>query len=153
MASSESDSHHMVLRPDKTRVFHLFQLLFRTKLDGHVSIETPIGMEIDWEKRRWAVFISVLLQKILMFIRKPMAWFGSAIEYWLNLVAKNHGFISLVFNILTGPWSSWGTTIAGTVRRATSAEKPSKLLYRLIVILVAILLKWQLRRKIRLEQD
>ncbi|RWW44682.1 hypothetical protein BHE74_00049528 [Ensete ventricosum] len=105
MASSESDSHHMVLRPDKTRVFHLFQLLFRTKLDGHVSIETPIGMEIDWEKRRWAVFISVLLQKILMFIRKPMAWFGSAIEYWLNLVAKNHGFISLVFNILTGPYT------------------------------------------------
>ncbi|KAJ8480520.1 hypothetical protein OPV22_024247 [Ensete ventricosum] len=102
MASSEPDGHHMILRPDRTGVFSLFQLLFRTKLDGHVSVETPIGMEIDWEKRRFAVFISILLQKILMFIRKPMAWFGSAIEYWLNLVAENHGFISLVFNILTG---------------------------------------------------
>ncbi|RRT39407.1 hypothetical protein B296_00040040 [Ensete ventricosum] len=103
MASSEPDGHHMILRPDRTGVFSLFQLLFRTKLDGHVSVETPIGMEIDWEKRRFAVFISILLQKMLMFIRKPMAWFGSAIEYWLNLVAENHGFISLVFNILTGP--------------------------------------------------
>ncbi|KAJ8480522.1 hypothetical protein OPV22_024249 [Ensete ventricosum] len=104
MASEDDSSfgNHMVLRPDKTRAFHLFQLLFRKKLDGHVSIETPIGMEIDWEKRRWTIFISVLLQKILMFIRKPMAWFGSVIEYWMNLVMENHGFVSLLFNILKG---------------------------------------------------
>ncbi|RWW34368.1 hypothetical protein GW17_00000883 [Ensete ventricosum] len=104
MASEDDSSfgNHMVLRPDKTRAVHLFQLLFRKKLDGHVSIETPIGMEIDWEKRRWTIFISVLLQKILMFIRKPMAWFGSVIEYWMNLVMENHGFVSLLFNILKG---------------------------------------------------
>uniref|UniRef100_A0A804L1W2 Fungal lipase-type domain-containing protein n=1 Tax=Musa acuminata subsp. malaccensis TaxID=214687 RepID=A0A804L1W2_MUSAM len=87
---------------NQIRVFHLFQLLFRTKLDGHVSIETPIGMDLDWERRRWVIFFSVLLQKILMFVRKPMAWFGSAIEYWPNLLSENHGFISLLFNILTG---------------------------------------------------
>ncbi|CAN4082910.1 unnamed protein product [Withania somnifera] len=52
--------------------------------------------------RRWVFFLSILAQKILLAIAKPLAGFGNAIEYWLNLLNVNSGFFRLVFNSLRG---------------------------------------------------
>ncbi|XP_042425807.1 triacylglycerol lipase OBL1-like isoform X1 [Zingiber officinale] len=94
--------NYLVLRPDKAGVSDLFRLLFSAKVCDNPSVDCPIGTEIDEAKRRWAIFISLLLQKILLCSSTPMARLGSAILFWLNLVADNNGFLSLLWNLFTG---------------------------------------------------
>ncbi|KAJ6675840.1 ALPHA/BETA-HYDROLASES SUPERFAMILY PROTEIN [Salix viminalis] len=51
---------------------------------------------------RVIVFISLLVQKILLLFRKPMAIIGKALEMWLNLLLCNGGLFKLLLNILKG---------------------------------------------------
>ncbi|XP_023728604.1 triacylglycerol lipase OBL1 [Lactuca sativa] len=53
-------------------------------------------------RQRWVVFASVLLQKLFIWGKKPMALIGSLIELWLNLLSSNGGFFGLLINIITG---------------------------------------------------
>ncbi|XP_051150856.1 triacylglycerol lipase OBL1-like [Andrographis paniculata] len=53
-------------------------------------------------RHRWIVFISLLLQKILLYLKKPMAAAGSALEMFLNFPAFNGGYLSLFSNLFTG---------------------------------------------------
>ncbi|CAL9127172.1 unnamed protein product [Musa textilis] len=102
--ASEGDgfSDYMVLRPDKAGVSDLFRLLYSSKVAENESVDCPVDTQINEWRRRWAIFISLLLQKTLLLWRKPMARLGSALEFWLNLLMDNHGFVSLLCNIFTG---------------------------------------------------
>lgn len=53
-------------------------------------------------ERRWIIFISLLVQKMLLYLRKPMAITGSVVELWLNLLSSNGGFLALLLNLLKG---------------------------------------------------
>lgn len=53
-------------------------------------------------ERRWIIFISLLVQKMLLYLRKPMAITGSLVELWLNLLSSNGGFLALLLNLLKG---------------------------------------------------
>ena len=52
--------------------------------------------------RRWLIFASVLAQKFLIWAKGPMAWMGSKVEIWLNLLSSNGGFFRLVINSIQG---------------------------------------------------
>lgn len=95
-------SDYLVLRPDKAGVSDLLRLLLSARVSDNQSVDCPIDTEIGEAKRRWAVFVSLLLQKILLFSRKPMARIGLAIEFWLNLLMANNGLLSLLWNLFTG---------------------------------------------------
>ncbi|RRT66311.1 hypothetical protein B296_00018860 [Ensete ventricosum] len=92
--ASEGDgfSDYMVLRPDKAGVSDLLRLLYSSKVAENESVDCPVDTQIDEWRRRWAIFISLLLQKNLLLWRTPLAWLGSALEFWLNLLMDNHGF-------------------------------------------------------------
>nr|XP_019701463.1 uncharacterized protein LOC105060914 isoform X2 [Elaeis guineensis] len=95
-------SDYMVIRPDKGGMADLFYLLYSSNVSDNRSIECPIGTQVDQIGRRWAIFISLLLQRTLLFWRKPLAWVGAAVEFWLNLLTDNHGFGSLLHSLLRG---------------------------------------------------
>lgn len=92
----------MVLRPDKGGMLDLFYLLFSSDLTKNNAVDCPIGTEIDKVGRRWAIFISLLLQKILLKLKKPMALVGSALEQWMNLLYENGSYWNLFSNIVKG---------------------------------------------------
>ncbi|XP_071713783.1 triacylglycerol lipase OBL1-like [Rutidosis leptorrhynchoides] len=52
--------------------------------------------------RRWLLTMSVLAQKFLNFVAKPLAATGNAIEYWLNLVSCNRNLGGLIWNSIRG---------------------------------------------------
>ncbi|XP_073010368.1 triacylglycerol lipase OBL1 [Typha latifolia] len=92
----------LILRPDKGGWLDLFYLLFSGKVDENKAIDCPIDTVIDQSRRRWAIFVSLFLQMILLLFKKPMALLGSALEFWMNLLLENGGFGKLIRNILQG---------------------------------------------------
>ncbi|KAL5071708.1 hypothetical protein RYX36_022595 [Vicia faba] len=50
---------------------------------------------------RWLIFISVVLQKFLMFIAKPLAKLGTCVKMLVNLIALNGGIIMIIINFLS----------------------------------------------------
>ena len=103
MASgSEIFSDYLVIRPDKGGVRDLFNILYSGKIDENDSVEAPEGTLIIEMRRRYAIFISILLQRILLFWKKPLSWFGTAILFWVNLLWENGSFCSLVCKFIRG---------------------------------------------------
>ncbi|KAH0701262.1 hypothetical protein KY285_015525 [Solanum tuberosum] len=112
MASSSCNksfcSNYMLLKPEECSVSDLARILFSSKNLGQkefVDVDTPneeLNMTKEPLSRRWVFFISILVQKVLIKIAKPLAGFGNTIEYWLNLQNVNGGFFRLIFNSLRG---------------------------------------------------
>ncbi|KAJ8447980.1 hypothetical protein Cgig2_028856 [Carnegiea gigantea] len=95
---------YLFLKPEKAALFDLVRLLWSKDKQKHSFIETTQDLEQELKNfwYRWIVFISILLQKILQFIRIPMALAGRVIEFLVNLVYDNGGFLKLLINIITG---------------------------------------------------
>ncbi|XP_062220954.1 triacylglycerol lipase OBL1-like [Phragmites australis] len=93
----------MVLRPDKGGFYDLLHLLWSCKVAENGAVDCPAGTEIgDW-RRRWAVFISLVAQVLLLWAKKPVALLGSVTEYWTNLLTENGGgVLMLVVKALQG---------------------------------------------------
>ncbi|CAN4079668.1 unnamed protein product [Withania somnifera] len=94
----------MLLKPEECSVLDLVGILFSSKNIGQkefvdcpneVTTKEPLS-------RRWVFLLSVVAQKILLATAKPLAGFGNAVEYWLNLLNVNGGFFRLIFNSLRG---------------------------------------------------
>ncbi|CAL5046715.1 unnamed protein product [Urochloa decumbens] len=96
-------SDFMVLRPDKGGFRSLLHLLYSCKVADNDAVDCPIGTEVAERWRRWAIFVSLLAQMLLLSIKRPMAAFGRAIEYWMNLLTENGGgVLGLVKNAMQG---------------------------------------------------
>ncbi|ONK67229.1 uncharacterized protein A4U43_C06F17980 [Asparagus officinalis] len=94
--------NYLVIRPDKGSLLDLFHILCSCNIDQNNVIEAPQGTLIHEWRRRWAIFISLLLQRILLFWRKPLFFVGSVILFWVNLLWENGGFCSLVSKVFKG---------------------------------------------------
>ncbi|KAG8072533.1 hypothetical protein GUJ93_ZPchr0006g45506 [Zizania palustris] len=96
-------SDFMVLRPDRGGLCDLAHLLWSGKVADNAAVDCPIGTEIAGWRRRWAVFISLVAQMLLLWAKKPVALLGKATEYWMNLLTENGGgVLMLIANALQG---------------------------------------------------
>ncbi|KAK8930917.1 hypothetical protein KSP39_PZI016709 [Platanthera zijinensis] len=102
MAETGYFSDYLVLRPDKAGPFDLLHVLYSGKLDENECVYGPPGTEIAGMRRRWAIFITLLMQRTLLLFSSPMARFGSAVVFFGNLVTDNGGLVSLSANFIRG---------------------------------------------------
>ncbi|KAI3997829.1 hypothetical protein MKX01_036299 [Papaver californicum] len=79
---------YLVLKPQGGHPWDLLHLLFSKNVHG--------------VKNRWILVLSVILQKILFHLAKPMYWLGLIIETFLNLVFNYDNFSQFLFGLLQG---------------------------------------------------
>ncbi|KAI4327449.1 hypothetical protein L6164_019909 [Bauhinia variegata] len=95
-------SNYMLLKPEELGFFDLIHVLFAHNLEKKPFVDSPEGpLELSF-RHRWLIFISILTLKFLLFVATPLAYFGSLVEFWLNLVSSNQNVFMLIFNIFRG---------------------------------------------------
>ncbi|XVE70093.1 hypothetical protein DITRI_Ditri10aG0043800 [Diplodiscus trichospermus] len=92
---------YFLLNPEKASYFDLFALLFSSDLEKRRFIDCSGHQDKNF-RRRWFIFISVLVQKLLLLGAKPMALLKNVLEMSLNLISCNGGFSMLLLNLITG---------------------------------------------------
>ncbi|KAA3453609.1 Lipase, class 3 [Gossypium australe] len=92
---------YFLLNPEKATLFDLFSLLFSPQLEKRGFIDCP-GSKHQSFLLRWPIFVSIVLQILFIWVKKPMAFMGDAIEMWLNLLSANGGLFRLLLNLPTG---------------------------------------------------
>ncbi|KAK3131913.1 hypothetical protein QOZ80_6AG0513330 [Eleusine coracana subsp. coracana] len=96
-------SDFMVLHPDKGGFRNLLHLLCSCKVAENDTVDCPSGTEVAQRWRRWVIFVSLVAQMLLLWVKRPMAAFGRAIEYWMNLVTDNgDSVLMLLRNVMRG---------------------------------------------------
>nr|DAD32784.1 TPA_asm: hypothetical protein HUJ06_011635 [Nelumbo nucifera] len=97
MACNEEDfcSNRLVLKPQEAGLVDLIYLLWSSDIENRRFVDYSEETRITEFRHRWLIFLSVLLQKVLLSIVKPMPWVGSLFEKWLNLLSSNRGLAVL----------------------------------------------------------
>ncbi|KAI3901652.1 hypothetical protein MKW92_042484 [Papaver armeniacum] len=98
----QSSKNYVVLKPRKGGITDLFWLLLTSDIEKSKFVDCPEGNEEADFKRRWLIFLSIVVQKILNHVKKPLAWYGAALEMWLNLLSENRNSLGLLFNLFKG---------------------------------------------------
>ncbi|KAK1263235.1 hypothetical protein QJS04_geneDACA018583 [Acorus gramineus] len=93
---------YMLLRPDKAGMTDLARLLSSRRILENPALDFSEGVEAREMNRRWLIFVSLLVQKLLLLQKRPLALLGSVLEFWLNLLSENRSFMNLLSNLLTG---------------------------------------------------
>ncbi|RZC45668.1 hypothetical protein C5167_038616 [Papaver somniferum] len=96
----ESSQDYVVLNPHDGGIIDLLRLLLFRDIEKSKFVDCPEGIYDAHFKRRWLIFLSIIVQKFLNFVKKPLAWFGMALEMWLNLYSDNGNSFGLLMNIL-----------------------------------------------------
>lgn len=93
---------YLLLNPQEAGFCDLLRIFYSCELEKRDFFDTPEANRLRGLRRRWLVFVSVVAQKLLLQLKKPMADMGSTLELWLNYPTSNGGFGLLLLNILTG---------------------------------------------------
>ncbi|CAB4287415.1 unnamed protein product [Prunus armeniaca] len=92
---------YMLLEPKDVGFFDLIHILFSNNLERRRFVDSSEETEDDFE-RRWLIFLSIVVQKVLQFVAKPMATIGWGIEMCLNLISSNQSLVGLILDFLRG---------------------------------------------------
>ncbi|KAK6923044.1 Fungal lipase-like domain [Dillenia turbinata] len=90
---------YRVICLDKVALSDLVLILFSRNIEKIGFVESPQGAEESF-RHRFFIVVSVMVQKFLQAVKKPLKSIGSAFEYWLNLVSCNQNLGVLLLNIL-----------------------------------------------------
>ena len=103
MACDKSfSSSYMLLKPEEVRFFDLIHILFSSDIEKRKFVDASESTtEVNF-RRRWLMFVSILTQKFLQFVAKPLSFVGSTTEMGLNLVSSNRNFFVLLLNAFRG---------------------------------------------------
>ncbi|KAJ9186751.1 hypothetical protein P3X46_002289 [Hevea brasiliensis] len=127
--------NELLLEPENTSFLSLFCLLCSFVLGEKSFVfwgKTCSYQNSKHEQRdklQWLQFISLLVQKIFLLCRKPMALVGNTLEMWLNLLSNNGGFLMLPLTILRGRmvWpdrsSATFTSVMGNLDKRLELDK------------------------------
>ncbi|XP_057948854.1 triacylglycerol lipase OBL1-like [Malania oleifera] len=100
-ATVSMGGEYLVLRPERATVLDLIAMLLSSMIDARKSVDSSKRTEPSFA-RRFVIFVSVLVQKILLFVACPMSSCGSALEMCLNTLSLNGGLRGLLFKIFWG---------------------------------------------------
>ncbi|BFG18383.1 hypothetical protein CerSpe_046570 [Prunus speciosa] len=97
---------YFFLKPEETSFLELLRLLCSSDVGKRRFIEIECSEEdvnkVTELRRRWVIFISVVLQWSFLFFRDPLARTGDVFDKWLNLISANGGLLKLFINRLKG---------------------------------------------------
>ncbi|KAJ4878676.1 alpha/beta-Hydrolases superfamily protein [Raphanus sativus] len=92
MISSDEDEGfprgYLILRPEELRPLELLRLLFSNDIEKRRLVNSSETKEHRF-RRRWLIFVSLVLLKLLHFLSEPLALVGSALEFSLNFLSHN----------------------------------------------------------------
>ncbi|XP_010461484.1 PREDICTED: uncharacterized protein LOC104742213 [Camelina sativa] len=98
-------NNYFLVDPTKASFLDLLLLLFSSNLTSARFIDSPPDTLKSFRRSftsRWIIVLAILLQKVLMLLRKPVAILGGFLTYSLNLLTANGGFFKMILNLLTG---------------------------------------------------
>ncbi|KAF3963490.1 hypothetical protein CMV_012135 [Castanea mollissima] len=95
-------SSYMLLKPEEVRFFDLIRILFYSDIGKRKFVDAPEGTTEESFRGRWLMIVSILTQKFLQFVAKPLSFVGSTAEMGLNLVSSNRNLFVLLLNALRG---------------------------------------------------
>ncbi|KAL2333545.1 hypothetical protein Fmac_014758 [Flemingia macrophylla] len=94
---------YMLLKHEDACFFDLFRVLIYRNLSQRKFVECHAKDDLDKSfGQRWLIFLSILAQKLLQLVAKPLSLFGTFLELLINMVALNGGVFRLVLNFLRG---------------------------------------------------
>ncbi|KAM2640318.1 hypothetical protein TB1_026715 [Malus domestica] len=100
-------SSYFLLKPEEVGFFDLVHILFSSNVEegryaDYSKSEGTVTDDTISFRRRWLMFISILAQKFLQLVSKPLSVLGSGIEMCLNLLSSNRNIFVLVLNSFRG---------------------------------------------------
>lgn len=113
--------NYFVLDPREATVSDLIRLLFSSNLANRKFIHSSEDRLEDDPCRfrvRWIIFVSIVVQKLLILLKKPLYYSGFFLIFGLNLLSSNGGFFMILPNLFKGQiffWLSCSTLIVITV--------------------------------------
>jgi hypothetical protein len=94
---------YMILNPEDAHFFDIIRILFSRDIGHRKFVDSNAEGDVEGSFRgRWLIFISIVLQKFLLFIAKPLAKIGYWVEMLINLIALNGGITMIIINFLSG---------------------------------------------------
>lgn len=114
---NSGDFRYFIVKPQNGGIGDLVRFLRKKDVESSVKfleisddgvLEEELGnasrSDDDGETpgHRWVIFVSIVVRKIMVVFGKPMEWFGYLLEFFLNLLSLNGGFLGLPFNLLLG---------------------------------------------------
>lgn len=94
-------TNYMLINPKQATLFDLFHFLFCRDTHKRNFIEVSESTEESFQWRR-VIFVSIIAQKLLLLVSKPMSWVGSWVEFMLNLIGLNGNVGVLLVNFVKG---------------------------------------------------
>ncbi|KAI3991116.1 hypothetical protein MKX01_022337 [Papaver californicum] len=98
----EFSEEYLVLEPLEGSLWDLLHLLFSQNIENNKFVECSEGMTVHGVKNRWILVVSVIAQRILLHLAKPMFWMGLIIETCLNLLLNYKNLSNFFLNIFRG---------------------------------------------------
>ncbi|KAF4380807.1 hypothetical protein F8388_017161 [Cannabis sativa] len=99
--NKDFSASYMLLKPEEVGFFDLMHILFSSDMEKRKFVDSSSATEESFG-RRWIIFLSIVAQKTLSFVSKPLAAVGSAIEMGLNLLSSNGNLFNLIYNSIRG---------------------------------------------------
>ncbi|KAB1220230.1 putative feruloyl esterase A [Morella rubra] len=116
--SSQVWTNQLLLKPEEASFYDLVRFLLSPKAsDTSKFLENSEAEAFGGFWRRWYIFNSLLLQKLLIMYGTPMTQFGYMLVLWLNFLSSNGGPLMLVVNLLTGK-VVWPESTSATYKSA-----------------------------------
>ncbi|KAL4302766.1 hypothetical protein GQ457_10G002020 [Hibiscus cannabinus] len=98
---SSSSPSYLKITPGKAGVKDLSRLLRGTDLRDRDFVQSSDETDLEF-KYRLLIFISTLVQKLLIFFSTPLAVAGRIIETSLNFLSNNPNLRALITNLIAG---------------------------------------------------